>query len=61
MGYLFKNISNRTLCYTDTSRTTSRTRNCIAHGYNFQKRFIKHLWNILWTTSNSRWTQAVHW
>jgi len=27
-------------------------------GYNFQDRLIKDLWNCLWNTRNSRWTQG---
>jgi len=27
--------------------------------YNFQKGFVKALWNSLWTTGNSRWTTSA--
>jgi len=27
-------------------------------GYNCQERFIKDLWNPLWTTRNSRWATS---
>ena len=65
MDHLFKEISNGTLCYADTSWTTSRS--CIAHrwsyiirkyskAYNFSKHVINDWWNSLQTTRNSRWT-----
>jgi len=50
--------SDEPLCYAGTSSTTSLVlpNSLYRKSYKFQERFIKHLWNSLWTYRSSRWS-----